>query len=140
VPTPLHYRKNRKKLGFHGGAKDTKSHKAPNFTKEKGKALMASSLHSFHDKKNHAFIYTPVKNAKNVHLDACNDHHVLPMCHDAALSPRTMVASSSSSYVHSRRRLRRSASHVVSHVPRIGMHLMVLPCSMTLLMHPMCFM
>jgi hypothetical protein len=43
-------------LGFHGEAKDTKSHKSPNLTKEK--ALMASSSHSFHDKKNHAFIYT----------------------------------------------------------------------------------
>jgi hypothetical protein len=27
---------------------------------------MASSSHSFHDKKNHAFIYTHAKNAKNV--------------------------------------------------------------------------
>jgi hypothetical protein len=36
-------------LGFHGRAKDTKSHKAPNFTKEKGKAPMASSSLSGND-------------------------------------------------------------------------------------------
>jgi hypothetical protein len=34
-------------LGFQKGTKDTKSHKALNFTKEKGKAPMASSSHSF---------------------------------------------------------------------------------------------
>jgi hypothetical protein len=43
-------------LGFHGGAKDTKSHKAPNFVKEKGKAPMASSSHSSHDRKNHVLL------------------------------------------------------------------------------------
>jgi len=41
-------------LGFHRGTKDIKSQKAPNFIKEKGKAPLASSLHSFHDKKNHS--------------------------------------------------------------------------------------
>jgi hypothetical protein len=46
--------------------------KAPNLVKEKGKAPIASSLHSFHEKKNHDFIYTHVKNAKNVHHDAYN--------------------------------------------------------------------
>jgi hypothetical protein len=69
-------------LGFQGGAKDTKSHRAPSFTKEKGKTPMASSSYSFHDKKNHAFIYTHVK---NVHHDACNDCFVLSMCHDVVL-------------------------------------------------------
>jgi hypothetical protein len=62
-------------------------HKAPNFTKEKGKVPMASSSHSFHDKKNHAFIYTHDKNAKNAHHDACNDRLILPMRHDAAFTP-----------------------------------------------------
>jgi hypothetical protein len=34
-------------LGFQKGTKNTNSQKALNFTKEKGKAHMASSLHSF---------------------------------------------------------------------------------------------
>jgi hypothetical protein len=38
-------------LGFHGEAKNIKSQKALNFTKEKGKAHMASTSHAFHDKK-----------------------------------------------------------------------------------------
>jgi hypothetical protein len=54
-------------LGFHRGAKNLNSPKAPNFTKEKRKAPMSSSSHSFHDKKNHVFICTHVKNAKNIH-------------------------------------------------------------------------
>jgi hypothetical protein len=53
---------------------------------------MASSSHSFHDNKNHAFIYMHVKNAKNAHHDTYNDRHVLPMCHDAAFTPCTMIA------------------------------------------------
>jgi hypothetical protein len=90
----------------------------PNFTKENEKAHMASSSHSFHDKKNHAFIYTHVKNAKNIHRDACNNRIVLPMRYDATFTPRTMIASSSGSYVHSRSRSRRHASHVVYHAPK----------------------
>jgi hypothetical protein len=74
---------------------------------------MASSSHSIHDKKNHAFIYTHVKNAKYVHHDACNDRSILPMRHDAAFAPCTMIASSSGSYAHSRSRSRRRAPHVV---------------------------
>jgi hypothetical protein len=73
---------------------------------------MASSSHFFHDKKNHAFIYTHVMNAKNAHHDTCNDCSALPKCHDAVFTPRTMVSSSSSSYAHSRSRPRRHASHV----------------------------
>jgi hypothetical protein len=42
-------------FGFHSGAKDTKSHKAPNFIKEKGNAPTTSSSHSSHIRKNHAF-------------------------------------------------------------------------------------
>ena len=34
---------------------NTNNQKALNFTKEKGKTHMASSLHSFHEKKNHVF-------------------------------------------------------------------------------------
>jgi hypothetical protein len=90
---------------------------APSLTKEKGKALMASRSHYLHDKKNHVFIYTHVKNAKNAHHDTCNDRSDLPKCHDVVFSPRTMIASSSGSYAHSRSRPRRRASHVAFHVP-----------------------
>jgi hypothetical protein len=79
---------------------------------------MASCPHYFHDNKNHAFIYTHIKNAKNVYHDACDDLPVLPMRHDAAFAPRSLIASSSGSYAHSRSRPRRCASHVVSHAPR----------------------
>jgi hypothetical protein len=78
---------------------------------------MASSLHSFHD-KNHAFIYTRVKNAKNAHHDTCNDRSALPKRHDVVFTPRTMIASSSDYYAHSRSRPRRCASHIVSHAPK----------------------
>ena len=58
----------------------------PNFTREKGKTLIASSSHSFHEKKNNAYLYSHVKNvshdARNVHHDASIDHPVLHMCHD----------------------------------------------------------
>jgi hypothetical protein len=52
-------------FGFHGEAKDTKSHKAPNFIKKMGKAPMASSSHSSHDKKNHAYLFAHVKNVSH---------------------------------------------------------------------------
>jgi hypothetical protein len=62
------------------------SKKAPKVIKEKGKTHLASSSHSFHDKKNHAYLYAHVKNtssvAHNVHHDVCNDHVVLSVCHD----------------------------------------------------------
>jgi hypothetical protein len=79
---------------------------------------MTSSSHYFNDKKNHAFIYTHVKYAKNVHHDACNDRPILHMRHDVAFAPRTMIASSSGSDAHYRSRPRRRASHVVSHAPK----------------------
>jgi hypothetical protein len=46
------------------------------------------------------------------------------MCHDVAFTPRTMIASFSGSYVHSRSRSRHRSSHVVSHAPkdRIASH------------------
>jgi hypothetical protein len=48
--------------------------------RKKGKAPLASSSHSFHDKKNHAYLYDHVKNAShvahNIHHDTCNDHVV----------------------------------------------------------------
>jgi hypothetical protein len=61
------------------------------------------------------------------------------MCHDAAFAPRTVIASSSGSYAHSRSRPRSHASHVFLMRLRIGMHLMVLLFYFVLLMHPMCF-
>jgi hypothetical protein len=45
-------------LGFQKGTKDTKSQKALNFTKDKGEAPMASSSHSFHDKKTCLFVFS----------------------------------------------------------------------------------
>jgi hypothetical protein len=87
--------------------------------KEKGKAPLASSSHSFHDRKNHAYLYAHVKNASNVaHHDGCYDHIVLPIRHDAIFDSHAMFASSSSSYVHGRSRPRCHVHHVVSHVPR----------------------
>jgi hypothetical protein len=53
-------------LGFQKGTKNLTSQKASNLIKEKGKAPMASSSHSFHDKKNHAYLYAHVKDATNV--------------------------------------------------------------------------
>jgi hypothetical protein len=106
-------------LGFHGRAKDTKIHKAPNFIKEKGKAPMASSSHSSNVSKNHAFIYTNVKNVCNVHHDAHVDYVVRAICHDVVFSSHAMIASlSRSSFDHGRSRPRCNAHHVVSHVPK----------------------
>ena len=79
---------------------------------------MASSSHSIHDKKNHSFIYSHVRNAKNVHHHACNDCPVLPMRRDDVCASRTMIASSSSSYAHSRSRPMRHASHNDSHASK----------------------
>jgi hypothetical protein len=101
-------------LGFHGGAKDTMCHNAPNFIKEKKNVSMASSSHSSHDRKNHAFVYAHVKNAsRNVHHDAGVDHDMTTMCHDATYSSNAMTASSSSSHAHGRPK---HHNHVVYHV------------------------
>jgi hypothetical protein len=103
-------------LGFQKGTKDTKSQKVLNFTKEKGKAPMASSLHSSHENKNHAYLYSHLKNVShNVHHDICNYSFTFPKRHDGVFTPRTMFASSSDS---SRSRTRHHASHVVSYVPK----------------------
>jgi hypothetical protein len=83
---------------------------------------MASSSLSFHEKKNHAYLYSHVKNvshnARNVHHDACIDHPILHTRHDAIFTPCTKIASSSGSYAHSRSRPRCHTSHVASHVPK----------------------
>ena len=99
---------------------------------------MASSSHSFHDNKNHAYLYTHDKNASSVahndHHDVCNDHVVLPVYNDS----HAMIASSRSSHVHDRCRPRRRVSYVISHAPkdRNASHgPSILFC---ILMHPMC--
>jgi hypothetical protein len=59
-------------LGFQKGTKNLTSKRASNLIKEKGKAPMASSLHSFHAKKNHAYLHAHVKNVSSVaHHDNC---------------------------------------------------------------------
>jgi hypothetical protein len=113
-------------LGFQKGTNDTKSQRAPSFIKEKGKTPMASSSHSFHEKKNHAYLYAHAKNvshnAHNVHHDACVVSPVLPMRHDAVFAPFAMNASSSRSHAHGRSRPRRRAYNIVSHATRKTSH------------------
>jgi hypothetical protein len=99
-------------LGFQKGTKDTNNQNVINFTKEKGKAPMTSSSHSFHENKNHAYLYSHVKNA---HHDVCNGSFDLPKCHGSVFTPRTMPISSSDS---STNRTRHHVSHVVPHVPK----------------------
>jgi hypothetical protein len=94
------------RLGFQKGIKNLTSQWASNLIKEKGKAPMASSSHSSHDKKNHAYLYTHVKNVSNV----AHHNHVVFLL--------VMIASSSSSYVQGRNRSRHHVHHVVSHAPR----------------------
>jgi hypothetical protein len=105
-------------LVFHGGAKDRKSHEAPKFIKEKGKTPLTSILHSSHARKNHAYLYAHVKNARNVHHGACIDCPIFPMRHDAAFAPHTLIASSSSSYAHGRSRPKHNNHHAVSRAPK----------------------
>jgi hypothetical protein len=77
---------------------------------------MASSLHSFYDKKNHAYLYAHVNNISNIaHHDSCNDMF-LPTRHDVVFDSHAMYASSSSAHAHGRNRPRRH--HDVSHVSR----------------------
>jgi hypothetical protein len=102
-------------LGFQKGTKNLTSQRTSILIKEKGKAPMASSSHSSHDKNNHAYLYAHVKNASSV---VHHDHDVLPTHHDVAFDSYAMYASSSSSYVHGRSRPRCHAHHVVSHAPR----------------------
>jgi hypothetical protein len=64
---------------------------------------MASSLHSFHDEKNHAYLYAHVKNASNIaHHVGCYDHTIFPVRHDDVFNSHAMFASSSSSLAHGR--------------------------------------
>jgi hypothetical protein len=106
-------------LGFQKETKNLTSQRASNLIKEKGKAPLANSSHSFHDKKNHAYLYTHVKNASDIaHHDGCYDHDVLSIRHDVVFDSHAMFASSSSSHVHGKSRPKRHVPHVVSHAPR----------------------
>jgi hypothetical protein len=90
-----------------------------NLNKEKGKTHMASSSHSSHDRKNHAYLYAHVKNASSItYHGGCYSHAVLPIHHDVVFDSHSMFASSSSSYAHGRNRPRRHVQHVASHAPR----------------------
>jgi hypothetical protein len=80
---------------------------------------MASTSHSLHNKKNHAYLYAHVKNISNVaHHDGCYDHNVLRMHHDVVFDSHAMIASSSSTYARGRSRFRCHVHNVVSHVLR----------------------
>jgi hypothetical protein len=98
-------------LGFQKVTKNLTSQRTSNLNKEKGKAPMASSSHSSHDEKNHAYLYARIK---NVHHDRCYNHAALPTYHDVVFS-HAMFASCSS-YAHGRNRPRRH--HVSFHAPR----------------------
>jgi hypothetical protein len=64
---------------------------------------MASSSHSSHDKKNHAYIYAHVKNVSSIaHHDRCYNHAILPTRHDVVFNSHAMFASSSPSFSHGR--------------------------------------
>jgi hypothetical protein len=77
-------------LGFQKGTNNLTSQRACNLIKEKGKAPLASSSHSFDDKKNHDYLYAHVKNASNVaHHDS---HVVLAIRHDNVFNSHAMIA------------------------------------------------
>jgi hypothetical protein len=106
-------------LHFQKGTKNLTSQRVSNLTKEKGMAPVDSSSHSFHDKKNHAYLYAHVKNSTNAaHHDCCYNHVVLPKHHDVVFDPHAMYASSSSTHAHVRNRPRRHGHHVVPHAPK----------------------
>jgi hypothetical protein len=95
-------------LGFQKETKNLTSQRTSDL-KGKGKAPMASSSHSSHDQKKHAYLYAHVK--KVSHYNRSYDHAALPIYNDS----HAMFASSST-YAHDRNRPRHN--HVVSHAPR----------------------
>jgi hypothetical protein len=106
-------------LGFQKVIKNLTSQRTSNLIKEKGKAPMASSSHSSHGRKNHAYLYAHVKNASNIaHHDGCYSQVVLLVRHDSVFDSHAMFASSSYSYAHGRKSPRRHVHHVASHAPR----------------------
>jgi hypothetical protein len=91
--------------------------KPPTSLRRRGRRL-ASSSHSSHDRKNHAYLFSHVKNVShndlNVHHDACVNRTMSAMRHNAINSSYAMIVSSSSSHAHGRPRCH---AQVVSHVP-----------------------
>jgi hypothetical protein len=96
-------------LGFRKETKNLTSQRTSGLNKEKGKAPMASSSYSSHERKNHAYLYAHVK--KVSHHDKSYNHAALPTYHDS----HAMFASSST-YVHDKSRPRRN--HTISRAPR----------------------
>jgi hypothetical protein len=95
-------------LGFRKETKNLTSQRTSDL-KGKGKAPMASSSHSSHDQKKHAYLYAHVK--KVSHYNRSYDHAALPIYNDS----HAMFASSSI-YAHDRNKPRRN--HVVYHAHR----------------------
>jgi hypothetical protein len=101
------------------GNQELNKQNVSNSIKEKEKAPMASSLHSFHDTKNHVYLYAYIKNTTNVaHHDSCYDHVVFPVCHDDVFNSHAMFASTNSPHVHGKNKPRRHVHRVVSNAPR----------------------
>jgi hypothetical protein len=90
---------------------------------------MASSSHSSHDRKNHAYLYAHVKNASSI---IHHNHVVFPTRHDAIFDSHAMFASSSSSYAHGRIDL--GTMFIMFLLMRLGMHQMEQPCFIKLMM------
>jgi hypothetical protein len=125
------------RLGFHEEAKDTKSHNAPNFIKEKEKAPMVSISHSSHDIKNHAYLYAHVNNALCiVHHDACVYHAMPAMRHGVVYS---LYAMTTSLVLHMLMVDLGAALMLFLMRLSIAMHLMVLLCYFVHLMFHMCY-
>jgi hypothetical protein len=125
-------------LGFQNRTKNLTSQRASNLIKEKGKAPMVSSSHSFHDKKNHAYLYHHVKNATNVaHHDGYYDHVVFPVvmmlplilmpCLHLLVLRMFMVG------------VDLGAMFIMLFLMRLEMHLMAQLCFIVLMMHHMCY-
>jgi hypothetical protein len=98
---------------------------------------MASSSHSSHDKKNHAYLYAHVKNVSSVaHHDSCHDHVVfllvmmLPLIYMPCLHPLAlhmlMVG------------IDLGAMLIILLPMRLGMNLMVQLCFIILMMLHLC--
>jgi hypothetical protein len=93
---------------------------------------MTNSLHSIHEKKKHAYLYSHVKNVSHyAHHDTCNDRFAFPKYHSSISTPCTVHASSVT--------LIGVELGVMLFLIRlrIGMHLMDLLFYSALLMHPM---
>jgi hypothetical protein len=114
------------RLGFRKETKNLTSQRTSSLNKEKGKAPMASSSYSSHERKNHAYLYVHVK--KVSHHDKSYNHATLLTYHDSHV-----MFASSSTYVHDKSRPRRN--HTISRAPRkvYTFQLLCIKCVMLLL-------